>query len=239
MTSSPKPRTTTARTLTAWVLCTFIGTAYSAPVPPTLDKNAPLGSLNNPVRANMPTGQRDYLMRLRCPEGDAPSFERSGSLGGGPYGGVIDSYKLTCANGKTSDVIIDMYHRHREMQAVTGFTVLPEHPGRLAQGCPPQVLGYSLGSYVFNVFEVETTARAPGFTPEFNNLEVEGRAYAEFVIGADGRVRSHSIRFLNESVPKRLEQKVLEYLESFKFEPALHKPGCPVPQLVQVWFTAK
>ncbi|HEX8580146.1 MAG TPA: hypothetical protein VF655_11210, partial [Allosphingosinicella sp.] len=31
----------------------------------------PLGSLKNPVRENMPEGQRAYLSRLRCPEGQA------------------------------------------------------------------------------------------------------------------------------------------------------------------------
>src|SRR5215217_6682079 len=41
----------------------------------------PLGSQENPVRAEMPPGQRDYLARLRCSDGRAPLFEREGSFG--------------------------------------------------------------------------------------------------------------------------------------------------------------
>jgi TPR repeat protein len=51
---------------------------------PALDVLAPLGAQSNPVRADGPPGERRYLMRLRCPEGDAPAFERLGSVGEGP-----------------------------------------------------------------------------------------------------------------------------------------------------------
>ena len=41
----------------------------------------PLGSRENPVRAQMPAGQRAYLQRLRCSDGRAPTFGRIGSRG--------------------------------------------------------------------------------------------------------------------------------------------------------------
>jgi hypothetical protein len=43
----------------------------------------PLGSRQNPVRVAIPPGQRAYLARLRCPDGQAPAFERTGNLGPG------------------------------------------------------------------------------------------------------------------------------------------------------------
>lgn len=228
-----------ARSLAAFVLTALVSNAHGTSESPVLDKNSPLGSPTNPVRANMPIGQRDYLMRLRCPEGDTPTFERSGSMGAGPYGGVIDLYKLTCSSGRTTNVVVDMYHRHREMEAIPGFTVLPEHPARLAPGCPPEVPGHAPGTYAFHMLEVETSARAPGFTTEFNDPEMEGSVFAAFVIGADGRVKRSSISFPYPPTPERLGPKVLDYLESFQFEPALHKPGCPVSQRAQARFTAK
>jgi hypothetical protein len=86
----------------------------------------PLGSENNPVRVNMPQGQRAYLSRLRCENGKKPKFERGGSVGGGPFGSIVDVYAVDCgkaAPGKVS-VYLDMYHpQHREDAAVPGFTI--------------------------------------------------------------------------------------------------------------------
>ena len=72
-------------------------------------ETAGLGSENNPVRAFMPYGEREYLMRLRCQNGKEPEFERIGSFGKGPYGNILDGYKLTCEREvKESVVYIDM-----------------------------------------------------------------------------------------------------------------------------------
>jgi len=89
----------------------------------------PLGSAGNPVRADMPPGQRAYLSRLRCSNGRAPSFNRIGSMGAGPYGSIIDAYQVDCAAGATpasSVVHLDMYHPgYSEAAAVPGFTIVP------------------------------------------------------------------------------------------------------------------
>lgn len=87
----------------------------------------PLGSKENPVRANMPAGQRAYLGRLRCSDNSAPTFERGGSVGAGPYGGIMDVYTVKCASGTpaTASVYMDMYHSHVEAAAVPGFTIVP------------------------------------------------------------------------------------------------------------------
>lgn len=91
----------------------------------------PVGSRENPVRAAMPIGQRNYLNRLRCSDGKAPSYERSGSAGAGPYGSIIDLYIVQCPDAEPSEaqIYIDMYHRHVETEAVPGFDIVP--PGTL------------------------------------------------------------------------------------------------------------
>ncbi len=93
---------------------------------PALDVLAPLGARANPVRVDGPSGEHAYLGRLRCPEGDAPWFERRGSVGDGPYGRIMDVYDLWCAGGdRSAEIYMDMYHPdHREHRAVPDFTIL-------------------------------------------------------------------------------------------------------------------
>lgn len=84
----------------------------------------PLGSMENPVRASMPPGQRAYLDALRCPDGKAPDYERRGSGGPGPYGNIIDFYSVRCADAEEVTIIMDMYHNgYREKSPVPGFTL--------------------------------------------------------------------------------------------------------------------
>lgn len=87
----------------------------------------PLGSEANPVRVNMPPGQRDYLSRLRCSDNRAPQFERIGSMGMGPYGQIVDGYDVQCP-GSSPDkttLYLDMYHpTYVETQAPPGFTLV-------------------------------------------------------------------------------------------------------------------
>lgn len=81
----------------------------------------PLGSEQNPVRADGPPGQRAYLSRLRCPDGTAPAYVRGGSTGEGPYGSILDVYNVSCAGQQASEVFMDMYHKHEESRPITGF----------------------------------------------------------------------------------------------------------------------
>ena len=87
-----------------------------------------LGSEKNPVRAQMPQGQRAYLARLRCSDGAAPDFYRIGSFGVGVFGNIVDAYDVTCADGATPEktkVYMDMYHRgYVEDRPVPGFTIV-------------------------------------------------------------------------------------------------------------------
>ena len=84
-----------------------------------------LGTETNPVRCENPKGERQYLSRLRCPDGKPPGFSRIGSFGVGPYGNIIDGYRVTCAGGEEGRVFMDMYHEgYVEKEAVPGFTIV-------------------------------------------------------------------------------------------------------------------
>ncbi len=217
-------------------LCLHAAAAQGPAEPPQPDTSAPLGSRENPVRANMPSGERDFLMRLRCPEGDAPAFERGGSIGIGPYHNVLDIYDVSCASGRKSTVVIDMYHKHRETANIAGFTTLAEHPGRLAQGCPPKVDGADSGEYVFHMLEVERPAHIADITRELESDSVSGYAYTRFVIGKDGKVAPQSIDFPNPHQDPRLNGVVADYLATLQFTPAEHHAGCNVAQKAEIAF---
>ncbi len=88
----------------------------------------PLGSARNPVRTDMPPGERAYLDRLRCSDGSAPAYDRAGSVGEGPFGTILDLYQLRCAGGTPAEaqVYMDMYHAgYAEDRPVPGFTIAP------------------------------------------------------------------------------------------------------------------
>ncbi len=86
----------------------------------------PLGSRENPVRADTPIGQHQYLNRLRCENGNAPIFDRIGNFGLGVFGTIIDGYTVECEGSAPASTIIymDMYHEgYSEPEAVQGFTI--------------------------------------------------------------------------------------------------------------------
>lgn len=84
-----------------------------------------LGTKTNPVRCEDPKGERQYLNRLRCPDGNRPEYSRVGSFGAGPYGNILDGYSVKCAGREEVIVFMDMYHEgHVEKEAVPGFTIV-------------------------------------------------------------------------------------------------------------------
>lgn len=88
----------------------------------------PLGSEKNPVRADMPQGQRAYLDRLRCANGKPPAYQRAGNVGAGAFGSIVDLYVTRC-DGSTpaqAEIYMDMYFPgHVEQRAVPGFLLTP------------------------------------------------------------------------------------------------------------------
>jgi hypothetical protein len=87
---------------------------------------APLGSEGNPVRCEAPKGERAYLNRLRCPSGDAPVYERAGSVGEGPYKTIMDVYEVMCAEWPDAvSIYMDMYHTgYTESRPVPQFSIV-------------------------------------------------------------------------------------------------------------------
>lgn len=89
-------------------------------------EKSPLGSIANPVRENMPEGQRAYLGRLRCADGTKPGSARKGNVGDGVYGNHVDLYTVTCPGAEPLEVYMDMYHDGPELRPIAGFTIIPQ-----------------------------------------------------------------------------------------------------------------
>lgn len=84
-----------------------------------------LGTKTNPVRCEDPKGERQYLSRLRCSDDSRPAFSRIGSFGVGPYGNIIDGYRVKCEKSDEVTIYMDMYHEgYVEKEAVPGFTIV-------------------------------------------------------------------------------------------------------------------
>ena len=195
---------------------------------------APLGSFENPVRCEMPSGEREYLLRLRCPDGAAPEIGKRSSSGRGPYGSIVDKYEVRCAGEPVRDVFMDMYHRdHREMAAVPGFTVLPELPARVAKGCPPAVPGTPSGTYVFNSLEVAFPARLSQDALRLEPAGLSGRVLVRLVVTADGKADPASIEIVHAS-HEELGARALQLIDKLQFQPAEHHLECRVPQTVEL-----
>ena len=85
----------------------------------------PLGTLENPIRVAGPEGERAYLARLRCADGNPARIGARREAGVGPYGSVVGGYDVTCA-GIAGRLIFDMYEEeHQETRAPQGFTLAP------------------------------------------------------------------------------------------------------------------
>ena len=85
----------------------------------------PLGTIENPIRVGGPDGERAYLARLRCSDGQAPQIGARSEAGVGAFGSIVGAFAVNCGNAR-SRLVFDMYHEeHVETRAPTGFTLLP------------------------------------------------------------------------------------------------------------------
>lgn len=84
------------------------------------------GSRTSPIQVDGPSGERTYLNRLICPNGNPPGRARLGSYPG-RHGHMIDLFELDCC-GEIFEVHFDMYHQGQPDQALRGFQLLPEDP---------------------------------------------------------------------------------------------------------------
>ena len=195
-----------------------------------LDTSA-IGSVAHPVLANGPTGQREYLMRLICADGKAPTFARNGNVGSKSDNHIVDLYAVRCADGSSTRVYMDMYHADREMRPIPGFTILPETPARMATGCPPRLSSNADSNitHIFTLLEVATAPRLvdplPAVIPGYG---VTGSQQVDFVVDTLGVPDLASIKAgpLNASDRFAAAQKLVA---TMRFTPAEHHPGCKVP----------
>jgi hypothetical protein len=184
------------------------------------------------VQSRGPFGEREYLSRLRCPDGAAPSFSRDGSFGSGEDGHILDRYSVTCPSGFRARVFMDMYHGDvRERRPVPGFTALAELSARTAAGCPPNVgpTADSSARYVYNYLEVETPVRLLNPPTEPINAGFTAYVSVSFVVDTAGRVEPATI-----TIPEHVEQAPRAAAErlarDLRFMPAEHHAGCRVRQ---------
>lgn len=109
-------------------VCTAAGvSAQPAAADDGPDEAKPLGDFENPVRCDGPSAERYYLARLVDPDGQEINFSREGSFGVGPYGNILDGYKVVVGE-RTIRVFIDMYHPgYTEDSAIDGFDIRCRH----------------------------------------------------------------------------------------------------------------
>jgi hypothetical protein len=137
-------------------LVLLLSACSTAPAPSSVPAQAsatsPGSTRETAIEVCKPTGERDYLRRLRCADGSAPEFSRNGSYGtrtpmksaedekmaqdqalggtpvppGGPDFHVLDVYEIRCGDTAV-EVFIDMYHCDQPppAQAPAGFTIVP------------------------------------------------------------------------------------------------------------------
>lgn len=67
---------------------------------------APRGSLINPVCAGGPEGRRQYLARLRCPDGSVPTVRRLPCPGNNVCASFVELYEVS-GGGETIQVYLD------------------------------------------------------------------------------------------------------------------------------------
>lgn len=107
------------------------------------------------IEVCMPAGQRAYLSRLRCPDGTAPGFQRSGSAGprteyppqqpgesdeayaGRVFGSSSARLGAPLAVGETDHHVIDIYRLTCGQSTVTLFLDMYHCPDPKPREAPP------------------------------------------------------------------------------------------------------
>lgn len=218
-----------------------------SPVPP--GPAGALGTIENPVQADGPPGEDEFLDRLRCPDRTPPSFRRSGSLmTQAPDGHILDGFVVDCKpDGPTVAIAIDMYHPgrqwesigfrppggERETRPVGPFQVLQRLPAHSAPGCPPRVTDdLELSAwYVFTAFEVDSPAVLVQPLTDPILADLDGGVFVRIVVDTLGHPQLGTLR-VSVAQPPQAERLARQVLRDLRFRPAVHHPGCRVRQSV-------
>lgn len=84
-----------------------------------------LGTQENPVKAADDLAEKDYLMRLRGPDGKKVKFESLGSVTLKPQGTLLDRYIIQSQDGTVCCEVymVQKYPGYVETKPIAGFTL--------------------------------------------------------------------------------------------------------------------
>jgi hypothetical protein len=119
---------TEARRIGFFALLSLLALALGACASAGYRLDAPLGTMDRPVLADSPRGEREYLHRLRCSDGDRPDFVRGGSTAPSRDGHILDGYLIRCGSSEV-EAFFDMYHPQATVsEPLRGFSLVEEDP---------------------------------------------------------------------------------------------------------------
>jgi len=86
----------------------------------------PLGTLENPIRAEGPEGAYAYLKRLRCGDGSPVSLGVKATGGVDAFGSVTEVHPARCGRAPPISLVFDIYQAENiEGRPPSGFTLAP------------------------------------------------------------------------------------------------------------------
>jgi hypothetical protein len=119
---------TEARQIGYFALLSLLALALGACASAGYRLDAPLGTMDRPVLADSPRGEREYLHRLRCSDGNRPDFVRGGSTAPSRDGHILDGYLIRCGSSEV-EAFFDMYHPQATVsELLRGFSLVEEDP---------------------------------------------------------------------------------------------------------------
>jgi len=86
----------------------------------------PLGTLDNPIRAEGPEGSYAYLARLRCADGSPIALGTKTTGAVDVFGSVTEVHPVSCGKGAPTNLFFDIYQAENiEKRPPAGFIFAP------------------------------------------------------------------------------------------------------------------
>ena len=118
-----------------------------------------LGSIENPIKCDGPSGERAYLALLLGPDGQFLRFHREGSVSGEPN--MLDRYRISSLDESfVHTLYMDMYHKgFQDARLPEGFSrivdveqddwALLRKAGALEEGLKEKYGAYDFGHFMY------------------------------------------------------------------------------------------